>query len=112
MQGGTAVTVSRDWLDLLGIWSTVIAAVLALGAINVALIAIHRGNVIARNSDAALVEDRRKVFELGVIQKLLETGALSPPGAPRLAAGLLAMLKPDDVCTRCTRRGPAGFRSH
>jgi hypothetical protein len=66
---GVPVIVSRDNYDLAVLWATVIATPLAAVGIFLAAWTIRSGN-----------RDRRRVFELDVLTKLLDTCALAPPG--------------------------------
>jgi hypothetical protein len=43
------------------------------------------------------VRERRNVFELSVLAKLIETCGLSPPGAGNVLAGLLRVLPNQDL---------------
>lgn len=61
------VTLPRNFWDWLALWSTVAAAVLALFVVGFAAWAIRRGNVLARDTDLALVRERRMTFELSVL---------------------------------------------
>lgn len=92
-----AVTVTRDFWDWLALWATVIAAVIALAAIGVAAWAIRRGNVIAANTDQALVRERRFTFELGVLARLVEVCGHSFPGSLQVVRGLLQLLPVEDL---------------
>jgi hypothetical protein len=66
------VSAVRDRWDWLTIWCTVGAAVLALVAIAFAVVAIRRGDRYAREAQEATVRERRNVFELGVLARLIE----------------------------------------
>lgn len=91
------VSTVRDRWDWLTIWCTVGAAVLALVAIAFAVVAIRRGDRYAREAQEATVRERRNVFELGVLARLIEICGLSPPGAAQVLQGLLAVLPEEDL---------------
>jgi hypothetical protein len=91
------VSAVRDGWDWLIVWCTVGAAVLALVAIVFAVIAIRRGDRNAREAQEATVRERRNVFELGVLARLIEICGLSPPGAAQVLQGLLAVLPEKDL---------------
>jgi hypothetical protein len=91
------VSAVRDRWDWLIIWCTIGATVLALVAIVFALIAIRRGDRNAREAQEALVRERRNVFELGVLARLIEICGLSPAGAGQVLQGLLAVLPEQDL---------------
>jgi hypothetical protein len=91
------VTVTRDLWDWLALWTTVVAAVLALAALAVSALAIHRGNVIATKADKALVRERRSTFELGVLARLVEVCGHSLPGSLQVVRGLLQVLPSEDL---------------
>ena len=77
------VTVVRDGWDWLIVWCTVGAT---------AVISIRRADRIAAETRGAAVRERRNVFELGILAKLIEICGLSPPGAANVLAGLLRVL--------------------
>jgi len=91
------VTVTRDLWDWLALWTTVVAAVLALAALAASALAIHRGNVIATKADKALVRERRSAFELGVLARLVEVCGHSLPGSLQVVRGLLQVLPSEDL---------------
>ena len=78
-------------------WATVIAAVLAVAALGVAALAIHRGNMIAAAADQALVRERRSTFELGVLARIVEESGHSLPGSLQVVRGLLRILPGEDL---------------
>lgn len=89
-----AVTVTRDLWDWLALWATVVVALVALG---LSALAIHRGNVIAARADQALVRERRSTFELGVLARLVEVCGHSLPGSLQVVRGLLQVLPSEDL---------------
>ena len=91
------VSAVRDGWDWLTIWCTVGATVVAVVAIVFAVVAIRRGDRNARDAQDALVQERRNVFELGVLVRLIEVCGTVEHGAGPVAAGLLRVLPPEDV---------------
>ena len=66
------VTTVRDGWDWLIVWCTVGATALAALAIAFAVVSIRRANQIAQDAQEAIVRERRNVFELGVLARLIE----------------------------------------
>jgi hypothetical protein len=91
------VTDVRDSWDWAIVWCTVGAAVLAAIAIWVAVIAIRRADRIAQEDRAAAVHERRNVFELGVLVRLLEICGHNLPGSVQVVQGLLKVLPDEDL---------------
>jgi len=91
------ITVVRDFWDRLALASTVIAAVLALLAIIVGVVAIRRGNSIARNADEALIRERRLTFELDVLARLANASARRGAGAVYEVRALIELLPGDEL---------------
>lgn len=91
------VTVTRDSWDWLALWATIIAAMLGLAALGVGAWAIHRSNVIATAADQALVRERRSVFELGVLARIVEESGHGQPGSLQVVRGLLRVLPGEDL---------------
>lgn len=91
------VTDVRDGWDWLVIWCTVGASILALAAIFFAAYAIRRTNLIAREGQQAIAQERRNVFELGLLARLVDISGHNQPGAVEAVAGLLRMLPSDDL---------------
>jgi hypothetical protein len=88
------VTVVRDGWDWLIVWCTVGATALAALAIWFAVVSIRRADRIAREDREAAVGERRNVFELGVLARLMEIcraeparGSPDPAGAAGGAPG-------------------------
>lgn len=92
----TAV-ISRDAYDWLALWSTVIAAGLALAALVAALIAIWRGNNIAREADAALARERRITFELDVLARIAQSAGYYQAGSGNVVRALVRLLPEDEL---------------
>jgi hypothetical protein len=90
------VTDVRDRWDWLALWCTVGAVALALVAIGFSAYAIRRGNRIARDGDKAIVRERRNVFELGVLVRVIEVCSTVEHGAGPIAKALLATI-PNDM---------------
>jgi hypothetical protein len=93
------VIAQRDAWDWVVVWSTSVAATLALIAVLCALWAIHRGNVIAQNADEALVRERRMTFELGVLAQLAESAGYYRAGSANVLRALLRVLPEEDMPT-------------
>jgi hypothetical protein len=91
------VTDVRDSWDWLLIWCTVGASVLALAAIIFAAYAIRRTNQIARDGQQAIVRERRNVFELDVLTRIIEISSTTERGAGPAVRGLLRVLPEEDM---------------
>lgn len=91
------VTDVRDVWDWLVIGCTVGAVALGAIAIFYAYLSIRRAQDIARDAQDGTVRERRNVFELSVLAKLIEICGLSPPGAAQVLQGLLAVLPEEDL---------------
>lgn len=61
------------------------------------MLAIRRTNLIAREGQQAIVQERRNVFELGLLARLVDISGHNQPGAVQAVAGLLRMLPADDL---------------
>ncbi len=72
-------------------------AVLAAVAIWVAVIAVRRGDRIAREAREANVRERRNVFELGVLIDLIKICGRNEPGSGPIVQGLLRVLPAADM---------------
>ena len=91
------VSAVRDGWDWLTIWCTVGAAAVAVVAIVFAVIAIRRGDRNAREAQEALVQERRNVFELGVLTRIIEISSTTERGAGPAVQGLLRVLPDEDM---------------
>jgi hypothetical protein len=83
------VTDVRDGWNWLVVVSAIAGVALALVAICFTAYAIRRG-------DKALVRERRHVFELGIIARILEISGHSQPGSREILQGLIRMV-PNDL---------------
>jgi len=72
------------------VWAAIAGVVLAVIAIAFAAVTFYVSN-------AALVRERRNVFELGLLAQLLDISGHSNPGSHEVVRGLLRMLPPDDL---------------
>ena len=93
----TEVTTVRDSWDWAVVWSAIGGAFLAVIAVIIAVWAVHRGNIIEQNAHDELVHERRRVFELGVLAKLIEVCGHNKPGSMQVVRGLLEVLPPGDL---------------
>jgi biopolymer transport protein ExbB/TolQ len=84
------VAAVRDSWDWVVIWSTVAASVLAVVAIILAAWSVYR-------ADKALVRERRQVFELSLLARLVEVCGYGGGGRIEVAKGLLLMLPETDL---------------
>jgi hypothetical protein len=91
------VTDVRDVWDWLAIWCTIGAVAFAALAIWIAVIAIRRGDRNAREAQVAIAQERRNVFELGLLARLVDICGHNEPGSVEVVAGLLRMLPADDL---------------
>ena len=91
------VTIVRDGWDWLIVWCTIGAAALAAIAIVTAVIAIRRADRIAREDRQAAVQERRNVFELGVLVDVIKICGLNQPGSGPIVSGLLRVLPAGDL---------------
>lgn len=97
MTSVVAISLARDGWDWLALWSTVAAAAVGIVAIVIALIAYHRTLVVAQGANDALAGERRHVFELGLLARLLEVCGSDGGGKLEIAEGLLLMLPATDL---------------
>lgn len=84
------VTVVRDPWDWAVVWA-------AIAGVFVAIIAIVFAAVAFYVSNRALVRERRNVFELGLLARLVDICGHNNPGSREVVLGLLRMLPPDDL---------------
>lgn len=91
------VTTVRDGWDWLIVWCTIGAAVFAALAIYYAARAIRLADRKAREAQDAVVRERRNVFELGVLIRLIEVCSTVERGAAPIARALLEVLPEQDV---------------
>ena len=84
------VTVIRDPWDWAVVWAAIAGVVVATVAIVFTAVTFYISNM-------ALVRERRNVFELGVLSRLLEICGHNVPGSGEVVAGLLRMLPPEDL---------------
>src|SRR5260370_29374991 len=84
------VTVIRDPWDWAVVWA-------AMAGVVVATVAIVFAAVTFYISNKALVRERRNVFELGLLSRLLEICGHNVQGSGEVVAGLLRMLPPEDL---------------
>jgi len=100
------VTVVRDPWDWAVVWA-------AIAGVFVAIIAIVFAAVAFYVSNRALVRERRNVFELGLLARLVDICGHNNPGSREVVLGLLRMLPPDDLpgVRREIEQG-GGKRSH
>jgi hypothetical protein len=91
------VTDVRDGWDWLIVWCTVGATALAALAIVFAVVAIRRADQVARDAQEAIVKERRNVFELGVLARLVDICGHNEAGSVEVVAGPLRMLPPEEL---------------
>jgi hypothetical protein len=84
------VTVVRDDWDWAVVWATT-------GGLAAAFIAISVAVYTFRKTSKELVLERRKVFELGVLTKVLELGSVVTPDSADVVKGLLRILPAEDL---------------
>ena len=87
------VTVVRDGWDWLIVWCTVGAAIVSVIAIGLAI----RANRIARAAQRAVARERRNVFELDILTRIIEISGTVERGAGPVVEGLLRVLPETDM---------------
>jgi hypothetical protein len=91
------VTAVRDGWDWVGVAAGLAGAILATIAVIFAALAIHRGNVIAREAHEEIIRERWNIFELGILARVVEACGEHFQGSLFVVQGLLEILPAQDL---------------
>jgi hypothetical protein len=97
-----SVLLTRDWVDWVLVSVALLSFIATAAAAWLAWLAIRRANMIATQADEALVRERRKTFELGVLARIGEVYGLRQSGSVQALRGLMLTL-PDDAMPELRR---------